>query len=264
MSRLSATFATLRREGRTGIIAYLTAGYPDVETTVSLVSALEDGGADIVELGVPFSDPLADGITIQRASYHALLQGVTLEGCLRLCGKVREAGVKVPLVLMGYYNPFLNMGLERFGAEAARAQIDGVIVPDLPPEEAGPMQRACLSHNVDLIFMLAPTSTAGRIARVCQMATGFVYCVSLTGVTGARRELAAGLPDFLARVRHCTGLPLAVGFGISTRAHVEAIGKYADAAVVGSALIDLVGKTPQEERLPKVRGFIQGLRGASH
>ncbi|MBI2909220.1 MAG: tryptophan synthase subunit alpha [Chloroflexi bacterium] len=262
MSRLAATFARLKTEGRTGIIAYLTVGYPDVETTSSLVSALEVAGADVIELGVPFSDPLADGVTIQRASYHALQEGVTLQKCLETCSRLRDMGASVPLVLMGYYNPFLNMGLDRFGVEAAKAEVDGVIVPDLPPEEAAAMRQACVPRGVDLIFMLAPTSTDERIAWVCQMATGFVYCVSLTGVTGARRELPTGLPDFVTRVRRCTSLPLAVGFGISTRAHVETVGKYADGVVVGSALVDLVGRTPKEILPSKVKEFIRDLRGA--
>ncbi|MFH1485616.1 MAG: tryptophan synthase subunit alpha [Chloroflexota bacterium] len=262
MSRLASTFARLKGEGRTGIIAYLTVGYPDVQSTISLVSALEASGADIIELGVPFSDPLADGVTIQRASFHALRQGITPEVCLEVCKSVRDAGVQVPLVLMGYYNPFLSMGLESFAAKAAQAQIDGVIVPDLPPEEAGPLQQLCLAKEIDIIFMLAPTSTDERIARICHVATGFVYCVSLTGVTGARQELALGLPDFLARVRCHTHLPLAVGFGISTGAHVEAIGQYAEAVVVGSALINVVREAPPDERLSMVKEFIRNLRSA--
>lgn len=261
MSRLAATFERLKRDRQTGIVAYVTVGYPDVETTFSLVPDLQAAGADVIELGVPFSDPLADGVTIQQASFRALQQGVTLKKCLETCRSLRETGSSIPLVLMGYYNPFLNLGLERFAEEAAKSGVDGVIVPDLPAEEAGAMRRACVSNGIDLIFMLAPTSTDERIAWVCQMATGFVYCVSLTGVTGARRDLPSALPDFIARVRRCTDLPLAVGFGISTRAHVEGVGKYADAVVVGSALIDLVGKTPKENLSFEVNHFIHGLRG---
>lgn len=261
MSRIEAKFAQLKRAGKTGLALFLTVGYPDKEAVTSLVPALVAGGADIIELGVPFSDPLADGATIQQASHEALRQGVTLRDCIDACRRLRQRSVEVPIVLMGYYNPILTYGLERFAEEGAEAGLDGVIVADLPPEEASPLRKACLSRGLDLIFLLAPTSTNERIRKVCRQATGFIYCVSLTGVTGARKELPAGLPNLIARVRKESSLPLAVGFGVSTRAHVETIGSYADAAVVGSALIDLIRSSPVEERASRARVFVEKLAG---
>ncbi|MEE9324970.1 MAG: tryptophan synthase subunit alpha [Dehalococcoidia bacterium] len=261
MSRIEAKFAQLKRAGKTGLALFLTVGYPDKEAVTSLVPALVAGGADIIELGVPFSDPLADGATIQQASHEALRQGVTLRDCIDACRRLRQRSVEVPIVLMGYYNPILTYGLERFAEEGAEAGLDGVIVADLPPEEASPLRKACLSRGLDLIFLLAPTSTDERIRKVCRQATGFIYCVSLTGVTGARKELPVGLPNLIARVRKESSLPLAVGFGVSTRAHVETIGSYADAAVVGSALIDLIRSSPVEERASRARVFVEKLAG---
>jgi len=240
-------------------VVFLPVGFPDVDATLSLVPALVAAGADIVELGVPFSDPLADGATIQRASFQALQRGVTLEKCLEVCQRLRECSIDAPLVLMGYYNPILSYGVERFALRCAAVGVDGVIVVDLPPEEAKPLQEACLANGIDLIFLLTPTSTNERIEKVCQMASGFIYCVSLTGITGARRELAPGLRDFVARVRERTPLPLAVGFGISTHAHIEALASYADAAVIGSAIIDLIEKAPAQERVTRAQQYVQEI-----
>jgi tryptophan synthase alpha chain len=259
MSRIGAKFAEIRAQGRIGLVVFLPVGFPDMDSTLALVPALAAAGADVVELGIPFSDPLADGATIQRASFQALQQGVTLERCLETCQRLRESSSDVPLVLMGYYNPILSYGVERFGLRCASAGVDGVIVADLPPEEANPLHEACLANEIDLIFLLAPTSTAERIERVCQMTSGFVYCVSLTGVTGARRELAPGLKAFVSRVRERTHLPIAVGFGISKREHIEAIGSYADAAVIGGALIDLIDGAPAQERVIRAQKYVQEL-----
>ena len=254
--------AGLRAEGRLGLIAYLTVGYPDVESTLRLVPALAAGGADMVELGIPFSDPLADGATIQRASHHALGQGVTVAVCLDVVRQLRRDGLAIPLLLMGYYNPILAYGVEAFARDAADAGADGLIVVDLPPEEAAAAQTACAGCGLDLVYLLAPTSSDGRIARVAKQASGFVYCVSLTGVTGARRDLSAGLGEFLARVRRHTSLPLAVGFGISQSEHVEAVaGLGADAAVIGSAIIDLIDRTSPDKRAEEVRRYVEALSG---
>ncbi|MBI4300270.1 MAG: tryptophan synthase subunit alpha [Chloroflexi bacterium] len=261
MSNIAGRFAQLSYYKRTGLIVYLTTGFPDIRATLELVPALVRGGADLIELGIPFSDPLADGATIQRASMRALEQGVTMRQCMDTCRALREQGVNVPILLMGYYNPILRYGLERFCTEGFVSGIDGVIVPDLPPEEAEPLLRVCKDRRLDLIFMLAPTSTEERIAKVAGMASGFIYCVSLTGVTGARRDLSADLPDFLARVRRHTSLPLAIGFGISSRQHVEAVGRYADAAVVGSALIDVIERSPREEMARNAQAFVEELTG---
>ncbi len=262
MSRIGQTMARLREQGQLGLIAYLTVGYPDVDATLRLVPALAAGGADMVELGVPFSDPLADGTTIQRASHCALQQGVTPALCLDVVKQLRGRGLAIPLLLMGYYNSILAYGIDDFARDAAAAGADGLIGVDLPPEEAVGVQAACAGRGLDLIYLLAPTSSDERIALVATRASGFIYCVSLTGVTGARGQLPSGLPQFLARVRGRTSLPLAVGFGISKREHVEAVaGLGADAAVIGSAIIDVIDRAPAEEREERVREYVEVVTG---
>ena len=261
--RLADTFQRIRQRNQPGLIPFVTVGYPDVQTTLDLVPALEKAGADAIELGVPFSDPLADGPTIQRASFHALRQRVTLEVSLDVCRQLRERGVEMPVLLMGYYNPVLSCGLEPFAQNADSAGVDGVIVADLPPEEAGPLKAACAPRDIDIISLLAPTSTDERIQQACQEASGFIYCVSLTGVTGARNELPTGVFDLLRRVRLHTDLPLAVGFGVSRREHVEAIGQWAQAAVVGSALIQVLESTPEARRVDEACRFVSQLVGRS-
>jgi tryptophan synthase alpha chain len=213
---------------------------------------------------VPFSDPLADGPTVQRSSQRALEQGTSLTDCIALAGRLRrDQGVEVPLVLMGYYNPFLRYGLDECAADCAAAGVDGFIVPDLPSEEADEFADACRRHGRDLIFLVAPTSTDARLRQVGARASGFVYCVALTGVTGARDQLAEGLPAYLARVRAAVGdrLPLAVGFGISTAAHVRAVGQIADGAVVASALINHLDRFPPADQPDQAEAFVRGLRG---
>ena len=263
MDRIEATFKRLKDEGRTGLIAFLTVGFPDVDATMELVPAIVEAGADLVELGVPFSDPLADGATIQRSSQVALRNGVTLATCLQLCGRLRTRVPLVPLILMGYYNPILAYGLDRFAGDAVAAGADGVIVPDLPPEEAGPLLLACRSHGLQVAFLLAPTSPDRRIQEVGRQARGFIYCVSVTGVTGARDELPQELPSFIARVRRQVAQPLAVGIGVSTQEQVRAIGGYADAAVVGSALVGVVEGAPPSERVERAARFTAGLHRAT-
>ena len=249
-----------RSQGGVGLIPYLTVGFPDMAATLELVPALEEAGADVVELGVPFSDPLADGTTIQMASFHALQQGVTLEGCLEVCARLRQDGVRVPLILMGYYNPILAFGLDRLARDAATAGVDGFIVADLPGDEAGPFLQACESHGLCNVPLLAPTSTEDRVARACAGARGFVYCVSLTGVTGARAKLPPGASDLVSLVRRHTPLPIAVGFGISRPQQVQAVAAYADAVVVGSAIIDIVAAAPPARRSVRLQEFLAGLR----
>ena len=256
----------MKAEGRTGFVAFLTVGYPDAESTPGLARALVDGGADIIELGIPFSDPLAEGPTIQAASFHALQNGVTVGTCLDVVRTLREDGFEAPLVFMGYYNPILSYGVERFARDAAAAGADGVIPVDLPPEESDPLQTACREHGLRLIYLLAPTSTDERIRAVAERASGFVYCVSLTGVTGARAELPADLDQFVARVRKYTNLPVAVGFGISQPEHFRAVGRIANAAVIGSAIIDEITKSDPDEREARLKHYaevVTGRRGAA-
>jgi tryptophan synthase alpha chain len=261
LSRITETFRRLKEAGEPGLIVFLTVGYPDLEATLSLVPALIAGGAHIIELGIPFSDPLADGATIQRASFHALRQGVTPAVSLQAIAGLRTRGVEAPLVLMGYYNPLLAYGPEAFCQEAARAGADGLIVVDLPPEESADLQSACDHTGLHLIYLLAPTSTPARIRLVAQQASGFIYCVSVAGVTGSRDDLPADLPQFTARVRRHTLLPLAVGFGISKHKHFRAVARLAEAAVIGSALIDLIARSEPSEREARVREYVEVVTG---
>jgi tryptophan synthase alpha chain len=265
MSRIAATFARLRAARRTALMPYLMVGYPRRDSALELAPALEAAGADMFELGVPFSDPLADGATIQRAAERALANGIRLPDCLETIAALRARGLRAPIVPMGYYNPFLQYGIERFAADAAAAGADGLIVPDLPPEEAGDCQAACRARGLDLILFVAPTTPDARIDAIARVASGFLYCVALTGVTGARRELWPGLPDFLARVRRITDLPLVVGFGISSAAHVRQVGACADGAIVASALINRIDALPPEEQTAGAAAFVRDLAdGAQH
>lgn len=268
MSRLAATFQSLKREGRTGLVAYLTCGFPRLSESRGLVRAMIEGGADIVEVGVPFSDPLADGRTIQRADEAALAQGVTLADCVSLVASLRHEGVETPMVLMGYYNPILAMGEGRFVDEAQRAGVDGVIVVDLPAEEAGNFRELCRGNGIDLIFLVAPTTSEARIAASAAAASGFIYCVSLAGTTGFRKELPADLANFMGRVRRHTDLPLAVGFGISTADHVQTVSKVADAVVIGTAIIDVIeraaapnGEDGAATRCERLREYLEVVSG---
>lgn len=263
MSRLEAALARARAEGRIALMPFMTAGFPDLETTVQLIKAMAEAGADGIEVGIPFSDPLADGPTIQRASYAALRNGVTPRDVVDIVRRLRAEGVAVPLVLMGYFNTLLAYGEERAISDAAEAGADGFIIVDLPPEESDRVREACREHGLDLIYLLAPTSDEARVAEVVSRAAGFIYCVSVTGVTGARSDLPQELPAFLRRLRAKTNLPLAVGFGISKREHVEALRGQADAAIVGSALVDIVESSPREERVQRVRDYVEVLTGRS-
>lgn len=261
MSRLADTFRRAREEGRPVIATFLTVGYPETGVTDGLVGAMVGGGADIIELGAPFSDPLAEGPTIQKSSQIALEQGVTLEDCLKCSRDARGKFPETPIALMGYYNPILSYGLERFARDAGESGVDGAIVVDLPLEEAGPLQTVLRKQGIDLIFLLAPTSTAERIRGVAESGSGFVYCVSVTGVTSARKDISADLPEFLDRVRAETDLPLIVGFGISNRRHVERVFEMADGVAVGSALINLIEQSEAGAREESVKEFVRGLRG---
>jgi tryptophan synthase alpha chain len=260
-NRIDATFARLKDEGRTGFVAFVTTGYPSLDATLEIVPGLVAGGADIIELGVPFSDPLAEGPTIQRSSFAALENGVTPAACLDVIRTLRSRGLEAPIIPMGYYNPVLAYGIDEFCHDASKAGADGLIVVDLPPEESDALHAACAETNLRLIYLLAPTSTPERIARVAKLGSGFIYCVSLTGVTGARDELTDGLSQFIERVRSSTDLPIAVGFGISQRKHFQSVGRIADAAVIGSAIIDVIDGGHPSEAAARVKQYAEVVTG---
>ena len=259
--RIETTFNLLKSEGRTGLVGFVTTGYPSIEATLEIVPALVAGGADIVELSIPFSDPLADGPTIQRSSFAALQNGVTPAGCLEVLRKLRAKGVEVPLVFMTYYNPVLAYGIEKFCRDSAQAGADGFIVVDLPPEESADLHRECAKHNLRLVYLLAPTSSEERIARVAELGSGFIYCVSVTGTTGARDELPKGVSEFVERVRTSTDLPIAVGFGISQHEHFQSVGRIADAAVIGSAIIDVIDGGDPSQAAARVKEYVEVVTG---
>ena len=260
MSRLDATFAALRAARRTGLVAYVTAGDPDLERSAEVIRAVDRGGADVIELGVPFSDPLADGPVIQRATERALASGVTLAKVLDLAGGLRHS-VQAPLVLFTYANPVLRMGLETFASRAGAAGVAGVLVLDLPPEEAGEAHGSFRRHGLDTIFLLSPTTTPARIRRAADLGGGFLYGISRVGVTGARDDVADSARELAGRVRAETDRPLALGFGFSRPEHVKAVGQWADAAVVGSALVQVVAEHGQSADLAsQVERYVRWLQ----
>ena len=237
MSRIAAAFARLRREERRGLIPFITAGDPDLETTGRLLAELAGAGASVIELGVPFSDPVADGPVIQRASERALRHGFGLGEVLDVVSRAQASMRGVPVVLFSYFNPLLQYGPERLSREAAAAGVDGVLVTDLVPEEAAAFSALLGARGLDMIFLVAPTSTDARLRLVAERASGFIYAVSRAGVTGARADVSGEAEQLVGRARKFSGLPVAVGFGISTAAQVAATWRYADAAVVGSAIV---------------------------
>ena len=253
MSCIASVFG---RANHTALIPYVTVGYPDTAATLKVASLLAGCGCDIMELGIPFSDPLADGATIQRASYEALRQGVTTHLCLEVAKELRRQ-VEIPLVFMTYYNPVLKFGLEQFCSECADVGIDGLIIPDLPPEEGHELEKSTRGHGLDLIYLLSPASTEERIQLVAGKAGGFIYLVSLTGVTGARNELPRELEGFVARVRATTEKPLCVGFGVSTPEQAQRIAEVADGVIVGSRIIELLD---EDRSLKNIHSFIKCLR----
>lgn len=241
MSRIAETFARLRTEGRRGFVPFITAGDPDLETTRALLIELARAGATIIELGVPFSDPVADGPVIQRASERALRHGFGIREILEVVADAQKE-LSVPVVLFSYFNPLLRFGIERLSAEAKRAGVDGVLVTDLAPEEAEEFSATLRQHDLDMIFLVAPTSTDARLSLIASRASGFIYAVSRAGVTGARTDISLDAERLVARVRQFSDLPVAVGFGISSAEQVADVWRYADAAVVGSALVAEIEK----------------------
>ncbi|HEX8557272.1 MAG TPA: tryptophan synthase subunit alpha [Pyrinomonadaceae bacterium] len=259
MSRIGAAFRDLQGSGRGGFVPYITAGDPDLATTRELVVELARAGATLVELGVPFSDPVADGPTIQRASERALAQGVGLADVLSVLADARRE-TDVPVILFSYFNPLLQHGVERLAADAARAGADGVLVTDLVPEESADFNAALSRNGLDQIFLAAPTTSDARLRLIAGRASGFVYAVSRAGVTGAGADLSAEAARLVARVRAVTDLPVAVGFGVSTAAHVAEVWRYADAAVVGSALVAEIEKhAGRPDLVARVGAFARAL-----
>ena len=254
MSDISEVFKPVRK----ALVGYITTGYPDIETTIKAVSVLAENGCDIVELGIPFSDPLADGATIQHASHEALMKGVTPQLCLETAKSISER-TDIPLVFMTYYNPVLNYGLEDFCHSCVHAGVSGLIVPDLPPEEGQALEEVTLKNNIDLIYLLAPTSTDARIQVVAERSRGFIYLVSLTGVTGARKALSPELGGFIKRVKKVTQKPLCVGFGISTPEQAVQAAKEANGVIIGSKLIQLI---EEDKTLKSLKSFTTGIRRA--
>ncbi|GAB4454091.1 MAG: tryptophan synthase subunit alpha [Anaerolineae bacterium] len=244
-------------QGRPAFMPYSVLGYPTRQAGLETIRAVVAAGADLLELGVPFSDPLADGPTIQAATQKSLENGTTVKDCLAQVRELRQQGIDTPALLMGYINPILAYGPEKFTADAAAAGVDGLIVPDLPPEEAAELETLCAEHGLALVYLLAPTSTPERIKAVVEKSQGFIYLVSLTGVTGARNELPPDLAEFVARVRAQTSLPLAVGFGIGNGEQARAVGRLADGVIVGSALVKRAAESPE-----RVRELAQELRAA--
>jgi tryptophan synthase alpha chain len=265
--RIARRFHELSSAGELGVIAYLTAGDPTLEASEKIILAAAEAGADVIELGVPFSDPVADGPVIQRASERALQSGATLAGVLEIARRLR-ARTEVPLVLFSYFNPILQMGPEKFAKAASAAGIDGVLATDLTPEESPEYRAIVHAQGLDTIFLAAPTSTDARLAAIAGCSSGFLYLISRTGVTGTRESLPRDLPTLVRRVRRFTTLPIAVGFGISSPEHVSVLGGIADAAVVGSALVAEVEKAFQakqsiEAMAEAVAGRIRLLKSAA-
>jgi tryptophan synthase alpha chain len=254
---ITAKFNALSRAGEMGLVAYVTAGDPSLDATEKIVLAAAAAGADVIELGVPFSDPLADGPVIQRASERALRVGTSLRSVLELVRKLRRK-TTMPLVLFSYYNPILQMGLDKFAAEAAAAGASGVLITDVIPEESAEYREAVQARGMDTIFLAAPTSTDARLTRIAQASTGFLYLISRTGVTGTRDALPEGLPELIRRVRAHTRLPIAVGFGVSLPSHVSVLGGIADAVVVGSAIVAAVEQASSADTAAEAVGDLVG------
>jgi tryptophan synthase alpha chain len=261
MSRIADTFADLKRENRRGFIPFITAGDPDLQTTKELIGELARVGSTVIELGIPFSDPMADGPVIQRASERALRHAFGIADVLQIVSEVRK-DADVPIILFSYFNPLLQFGIEKLAREATTAGVDGVLVTDLVPEEAGEFASVLKANDLDMIFLVAPTSTDDRLQMIADRASGFIYAVSRAGVTGQRAEMSAEAEKLVNRVRQFSDLPIAVGFGISTPEHVRDVWRYADAAVVGSAIVSEIENADEPEAaVSRVAKFARHLLG---
>jgi tryptophan synthase alpha chain len=260
MSRIAETFAHMRASGAPGLVTYVTAGDPDLERSAGILRALDRAGADVLEVGVPFSDPLADGPVIQRATERALAAGATLSGVLGLIERVR-ADLRAPIVVFTYANPVLRYGADRFADRAKDVGVDGVLVLDLPIEEADDFRTTLAARALDTILLLSPTTTDQRLRRAADLGSGFLYAISRLGVTGARDRIADGAADMVRRIRRVSSLPVALGFGISKPEHVREVGKWADAAVVGSALVSVIAAAGASADLEsRVEEYVRWLK----
>ena len=258
--RLAATFERLRTQKTPGLVTYITAGDPDLARTEGILLALDRAGADVLEVGVPFSDPLADGPVIQRATERALAAGATLAGVLDMLERVR-GDIRAPIVIFSYVNPILRLGTERFADRARAAGVDGVLVLDLPIEEAGDFRNMLGTRGIDTILLLSPTTTDERLQTAASLGSGFLYAISRLGVTGARDQIAAGAQDMVQRIRRVSDLPVALGFGISKPEHVREVGQWADAAVVGSALVSVIAEAGASNDLnTRVEEYVRWLK----
>ncbi len=260
VNRIDTVFKQLKDNKRSALMPYLMAGYPGIETSLKLLISVSKAGADLIEFGIPYSDPLADGPTIQAASEAALMTGINTDIAFDLVKKAREE-IETPIAVMTYYNAIYRYGLERFARNAAESGVDGVICPDLPPEEAAPWSEAAVQYGLANITFASPTSTGERLKKVADAARGFIYCVSLTGVTGARTNLPSNLTDFIGRVRKVTDKPLAVGFGISQPEQAKQVAGIADGVIIGSALVSLIG-ADLETCTEAAAAYISKIRGA--
>ena len=262
MNRIDQKFADLKNRGKSALIPFIEAGDPDLPTTLKTLRAMAESGADLIELGIPFSDPMADGPTIQRASERALHKGASLSSILEIVRQFRRHS-EVPLILFGYYNPFFHFGLNRLTREARSAGVDGILCVDLPPEESRELKRWAAARSLHMIYLLAPTSDSQRVRLVTREAGGFIYYVSVTGVTGTRSRFEKGLGELVDRVRQSTALPIGVGFGISTPEQAAWVASFADAVVVGSALINIMEKARRrEDKVKRAAAFVARLKRA--
>ena len=258
MKRLETIFTSIRQRGRAGLITFSTAGDPDIETSAKILQTLDKVGVDVLEVGVPFSDPLADGPVIQRASERALKSGANLTNTLEMVRDVRD-NIRAGIVLFTYLNPVVRMGLERFATTAASAGVDGVLILDLPIEESREFHDVAISADIEPIFLLSPTTSEARIDRAAELGRGFLYGISRLGVTGVQAEVASNVDALVRRIRGVTDMPLALGFGVSKPEHVAEIGQIADAVVVGSGLVDVIARSDPKELLLNVENYIMWL-----
>ena len=260
-NRLDQELSSARAEGRNVLSPYITVGFPDVPTSIDIAEAILSNGGDLLEIGVPFSDPMADGPTVQKTSFHALQQGVTVETCLDAVSQLRSRGIESPLMLMGYYNPFLKYGLSDLVRDAVDAGVDGLIIPDLPPEESSDLEALCAANNIHQIHFVALTSTDSRIKYISSRASGFIYCVAVLGVTGARQNIRTDVAELVGRVKRHTDVPVIQGFGVSSKEHIDAIATYADGAIVASAMFDAIEHAPADQKVQAAVDFVKGLKG---